>query len=34
MHGFVFIMINEHNARKFCCEDISNIENYEQAVND
>lgn len=27
-------MINEKYARKFCCEDISLIENYELAVND
>lgn len=29
-----FIMINERSAKEFCCEDISLIENYEQAVND
>ena len=28
------IMINEYNAKKFCCEDISLIENYEKAIND
>lgn len=27
-------MINEKSARKYCSEDISKIENYEQAVND
>ena len=27
-------MINEYNAKKYCKEDISLIENYEQAVND
>lgn len=27
-------MINEISANKFCCEDISKIENYEQAIND
>ena len=27
-------MINEKQAKKFCKEDISKIENYEQAVND
>lgn len=26
-------MINEYNVKKYCCEDISNIENYEEAVN-
>lgn len=27
-------MINEQNARKFCKDDISMIENYEKAIND
>lgn len=27
-------MICEAQAKKFCCEDISKIENYEQAMND
>lgn len=27
-------MINECNAKKFCCEDLRLIENYELAVND
>ena len=27
-------MINEYCAKKFCCEDLSLIENYELAVND
>ena len=27
-------MINEYNAKKFCKEDISKIENYDKAVND
>ena len=27
-------MINERNAKKYCKDDISLIENYEQAVND
>lgn len=27
-------MINERYAKEFCCEDISKIENYKQAVND
>ena len=27
-------MINEYNAKKFCCEDLSLIENYELAIND
>ena len=27
-------MISENNARMYCCEDISNIENYELAVSD
>lgn len=27
-------MINERNAKKFCCEDIRNIQNYELAVAD
>ena len=27
-------MINKYNAKKYCKEDISKIENYEQAVND
>lgn len=27
-------MINEGYAKKYCCEDISNIENYELAIND
>lgn len=27
-------MINEENVKKFCCEDITTIENYEQAIND
>lgn len=26
-------MINEYNVKKLCCEDISNIKNYEEAVN-
>ena len=25
-------MINENQAKKFCCEDISLIENYNEAV--
>ena len=28
------IMINEYRAKKFCCEDLSLIENYELAIND
>ena len=28
------IMINEHSAKKYCCEDISLIENYDKAVAD
>lgn len=28
------VMINKINAKKYCSEDISKIENYEQAVND
>lgn len=27
-------MINEKHVRKFCRDDISKIENYEEAVND
>ena len=27
-------MISEYNARKFCCQDISLIENYAHAVSD
>ena len=27
-------MINEKNVKKFCCEDLSLIENYELAIND
>ena len=27
-------MINEYNARRFCCEDISTIENYDKAITD
>lgn len=27
-------MINEYYAKKFCCEDLSLIENYESAIND
>lgn len=27
-------MIRESNARKFCCEDISKIENYDKAIAD
>lgn len=27
-------MINEINARKFCCEEISKIENYDKAIAD
>lgn len=27
-------MISEKYAKQFCCEDISKIENYEQAIND
>ena len=27
-------MICERNSRKFCCEDISNIENYDKAIAD
>ena len=27
-------MINETQAKKYCCEDISNIENYDKAVAD
>lgn len=27
-------MINKHKAKRYCCEDISKIENYEQAVLD
>ena len=27
-------MINVHNAKRFCKEDISKIENYDKAVND
>jgi hypothetical protein len=26
-------MINIKNVKRFCCEDISNIENYEKAIN-
>lgn len=29
-----FLMINENYAKKYCCEDISRIENYDLAVND
>jgi hypothetical protein len=27
-------MIHEYNVKKYCCEDISKIENYEKAMND
>lgn len=27
-------MINEKQAQKYCCEDISNIENYDKAMAD
>lgn len=27
-------MVNEYNARRFCCEDISTIENYDKAITD
>ena len=27
-------MINEDNARLFCCDDLSNIENYDLAIRD
>ena len=27
-------MIYEYNAKRFCCEDISNIENYDKAIAD
>lgn len=27
-------MINEYSAKKYCCEDIALIENYELALND
>ena len=27
-------MINERNVKGFCCEDISQIENYDKAIND
>lgn len=27
-------MIKEYNVKKYCCEDISKIENYELAIND
>lgn len=27
-------MINSYNAKRFCCEDISLIENYSQAISD
>ena len=27
-------MINEYYAKKFCCEDLSLIENYDKAIND
>lgn len=27
-------MIDVYHAKKYCCEDISKIENYEQAMND
>lgn len=27
-------MLNEHNAKRFCSEDISLIENYQQAISD
>ena len=27
-------MINEYYAKKYCCEDLSLIENYESAIND
>lgn len=26
-------MISEKKVKKFCCEDISRIENYEEAIN-
>ena len=32
--GIFIIMISEAKARKYCKEDISLIENYEQAIND
>ena len=34
MDGYFIIMISETQARKYCKEDISLIENYEQAIND
>ena len=27
-------MIDEKKAKKYCCEDIENIQNYEEAIND
>ena len=33
-HGLFFNMINIGSAKKYCCEVISQIDNYEQAVND
>ena len=27
-------MINEQHVKRYCCEDISKIENYEEALND
>ena len=27
-------MINEYSANKYCCENISNIENYDKAIKD
>lgn len=27
-------MISKNQTRKYCCEDISKIENYDKAVND
>ena len=27
-------MINEKNVKRYCCEDISLIENYQDAIND
>ena len=34
MRNGVKEMINERSAKMYCCEDISLIENYEQAIND
>lgn len=27
-------MISEEQTRKYCCEEISNIENYDKAIKD